>query len=262
MPALLELQRQLHGQLTGAGLLAVPWWVRDDAGEAVERLEVYRSTVQDTLVRALRLAFPTVQRLVGGEFFAGAAQIFASAHLPTTADLNAYGSEFPSFLERFAPCDALPYLPDVARLDWAVARALHAPDATPLEFIALAAAARSDASSLRFSAHPSISFVSSHFPVDAIWRAVIAQDEDGMAAIDLDSGPVYLVVERFASSARVERLSPPEWNFCRDLLAGVPLGELVEGATETVDVPVLLAAQFSAGRVIGPAIDSTEGAGS
>lgn len=250
MPALLEIQRQLHERLASDAPMPVPSWIRGN-GDAAERLDVYRTTVQDTLVRALRLAFPAVHRLVGAEFFEGTAHMFTQAHLPTAADLNDYGSDFPPFLERFPPCEPLKYLADVARLDWSVARALHARDAEPLALTALATAAGGDASVLRFTAHPSVTLLSSRFPVDAIWLAVLAQDEVAMGSIDLHSGPVHLIVERLGASANVERLSEPEWHFSRALLEGCALGTLLDAVTTHVDVPALLAAHFTAGRVIG-----------
>lgn len=258
MPALLDLQRQLHEGLISDAPVPVGSWVQGTA-DAAERLEVYRATVQETLVRALRLAFPAVHRLVGAEFFEGAARIFAQAHLPAAADLNRYGSDFPSFLEQFPPCMPLAYLPDVARLDWAVATALHARDAEPLAFTALAAAVGGDASLLRFTAHPSITFLSSGFPVDAIWRAVLGQDEGAMGAIELHSGPVHLIVERLGTNVNVERFSEPEWHFSRALLDGCTLGSLLDEPTTQVDAPALLAAHFGAGRVIGLSHTTKEG---
>ena len=45
---------------------------------------------------------------------------------------------FPEFLARFPPAASLAYIADVARLEWAVNRALHAPDAAPLDVARLA----------------------------------------------------------------------------------------------------------------------------
>src|ERR1700683_4968067 len=131
MPALLELQRSLREQLFGD-----PTRADASGGEALLagddgalRLAIYRNTAFATLVNALRLSFPAVQRLVGADFFEAAAQQFIRASLPTSAYLNDYGADFPGFLSHFAPAAGLVYLGDVARLEWAVNRALHAGDA-------------------------------------------------------------------------------------------------------------------------------------
>ena len=214
-----------------------------------QRLNVYRNTMLGALANALRLAFPAVHRLVGADFFEAAAQVFAREQPPRCADLNAYGAEFPDFLQRFEPAATLVYLADVARLDWAVNRALHAADAQALDASALAAIAPSDHDRVCFVAHPSISMLRSNLPVDAIWRAVLLQDEVAMAAIDLNNGPVYLMVQRLADEVEVERLDEAAWRFAAALLAGQPLGAAL-GVALGVDASTLLADHLLAGRCI------------
>src|ERR1700752_3128513 len=132
-PSLLELERALRASLV----------IRDD-GEISEhvvgagigaggRLDIYRNTFASVLTTALRLSFPAVHRLVRAEFFEGAARVFIEAYPPKSACLDDYGVEFPDFLSGFERASSLAYLPDVARLEWAVNRALHAPDAEPLD---------------------------------------------------------------------------------------------------------------------------------
>jgi hypothetical protein len=157
-----------------------------------QRLSIHRNTIVATLANALRISFPAVHRLVGADFFEGAAQIFAREQAPSCADLNAYGAGFPDFLQRFEPAATLAYLADVARLEWAVNRALHAPDADSLTVERLAIAP-ADHDQMCFVAHPSLSTLRSDFPVDS-WRAVLQQDDAAMAAIVLVSGPVCLLV--------------------------------------------------------------------
>jgi len=46
------------------------------------------------------------------------------------AALAEYGDGFADFLAGFAPAQSLPYLADVARLEWAINAAYHAPIAS------------------------------------------------------------------------------------------------------------------------------------
>lgn len=250
MPALLEMQQEMRNRLLAGVEAGVPSWILAPGSQATERLDVYRTTILGTLERALRLSFPTVHRLVGTEFFEGTARIFAGGHLPRRADLNRYGEDFPAFLQTFAPCAVLPYLPDVARLDWAAARALHAGDDAPVAIEALAGIGAADAASLCFTPHPALSLLRSDVPVDDIWRAVLAQDDDAMAAIDLASGPVHLVVERVADRVHVSRLSPDEWPASVALAQGLALQHVVDMCSADCDVPALLAMHLAAGRFV------------
>ena len=126
VPTLLEIQRAMRRSLVQGDSTAVSAMLA--AQISPDRLDIYRNTFLLTLTRALRLCFPVVQKLVGEEFFEGAAQIFVAEHPPRSAWLDQYGSAFPDFLHAFSPAESVPYLSDVARLEWAVSGALHAPD--------------------------------------------------------------------------------------------------------------------------------------
>ena len=222
-----------------------------------QRLAIHRNTLLGTFTRALTLSFPAVHRLVGADFFEGAAGVFARERPPRSADLNAYGDEFADFLQRFAPAATLAYLPNVARLEWAVNRALHAPDVAALDASALAAVASTDPGRVCFTAHPSVGLLSSAFPVDTIWRAVLQQDDAAMAAIDLIGGPVHLMVHRQADGVEVERLEEDAWRFASLLLGGRTLAATL-AAVPHVDAPALLAAHLLAGHCTQFHIDDSE----
>jgi hypothetical protein len=247
MPSLLEMERALRDALVSGE--PPPGWLAGSEPSIRERVGIYRNTVLATLVRALRLGFPTVERLVGAEFFEGAAQAFALAHPASSADLNAYGGAFAAFLAEFGPCAGLAYLPDVARLDGAVARALHADDATALDVRALAQLDPARAGELRFRFHPSLSLLRSPFPVDAIWAAVLQQDEAAMAAIDLHADPVHLLVQRVDGRPVVVRLPEPQWHWTAELVQGRAFAELLAEDTAS-EVAALLARHLVAGRVV------------
>lgn len=215
-----------------------------------QRLDIYRNTILSTLSKALRLTFPAVQRLVGADFFEGAAHTFVREHAPRCADLNRYGAEFPGFLQQLESATTLAYLPDVARLDWAVNRALHATDASALELSQLEAIDPADQDRVCFVPHPSISMLQSSFPVDTIWRAVLEQDEPAMAAIDLEEGPVFLIVERVTEQVEVRRLDTDAWCFAEALFGGDCLATALCKAPG-IDAAALIANHLMAGRCIG-----------
>jgi Putative DNA-binding domain len=78
---------------------------------------VYRNTVLKGTTDALLANFPTVERLVGSDWFRAAASIHAHQSPPTDARLLYYGADFPAFLDAFEHARDLPYLGNVARLD-------------------------------------------------------------------------------------------------------------------------------------------------
>jgi hypothetical protein len=246
-PTLLEVQRAMRASLVDR---------EDDAAAAMlapcigpDRLNIYRNTFVVGVTNALRLGFPAVYRLVGADFFDGAAAIFVARHPPRAAWLDRYGSEFPAFLREFPPAAALIYLADVAALEWAVNVALRAPDAEPLDLTRLAALAREDQARVCFVPNPCLGLVSAAHPADAIWRAVLDGDDAALLAIDVQAGSVHLVVERRESGVAVTRLAQPAWRFAADLCAGRPLEEACAAAAD-IDAQTLLAEHLAAGRFV------------
>ncbi|MDE2299453.1 MAG: putative DNA-binding domain-containing protein [Burkholderiales bacterium] len=257
MPSLLDVQDAIRRGLlhdTDGGALA---FISGAGLEPWQRLGIHRNTVLGTLARALTLSFPAVHRLVGADFFDGAAGVFARERPPRCADLNAYGDEFADFLQRFEPAATLPYLADVARLEWAVNRALHAPDAAALDASSLVAAVSADPARLCFTPHPSVGLLYSAFPVDTVWRAVLAQDDAALAAIDLRSGTVHLMVHRRADAVEVERLDADAWRFASLLLGGHTLAATL-AAVPHADAPALLAGHLLAGHCTQFHIEDSE----
>lgn len=254
MPTLLELQRAAAESLFARNDRAIAPHIVDDDIPAGGRLAVYRNTMIGGLTTALRLAYPAVHRLVGAAFFESAAQLFLAAHPPASACLDDYDPAFADFLAGFAPAASIPYLAGVARLDWAVNRALHAPDADVLDPARLAAVTVADESRVRFMPHPSVALVRAEHPVDAIWRAVLAQDEAAMAAIELDAGPVFLLVRRAADGPAIARLAPAAWRFTASLCAGRPLRDALATAGE-VDAATVLAGHLIDGVFTAFALD-------
>src|SRR6266700_3390037 len=245
VPTLLEVQTALRKSLVD----------RDDEAAAkmlaahvpADRLDIYRNTFMTGVTKALRLSFPAVHRLVGDDFFAAAAGRFIAGDPPGAAYLDQYGAQF---LQQFPAAAALTYLADVARLEWAVNQAIHAPDREPLALAQLGALAAGDQGRVCFVPHPSISLLRAAYPADLIWRAVLDSDDAALAALDLDAGSCHLLVQRSSTGVEVTRLDLSEWRFAAALCAGQPLQAALDEATG-VDGAALLAGHFAAERFVG-----------
>jgi len=249
VPALHELQRAVYHSLAAHDDGDAVAHVRADGVAAAERLSIYRNTFYGALTNALRLSYPAIHRLVGKEFFEVLAQQFIDAQPPCGAYLDEYGAGFADFLTRFPAAASLRYLADVARLEWAVNRALHAPDAAPLDVAALRAVGETDHDRVGFVPHPSLSLVMASYPVDTIWRAVLEQDDAALGAIDLGDAPLWLLIQRLPTGIDVRRLSELAWRCTTALCAGRPLQEALALAS-AIDVSTLLAEHLTAGRFI------------
>lgn len=255
MPTLRDIQRDLaHSVMGGDDAVAVGRMLGHVAeGAAAERLNIYRNNVAMSLVRALRATFPAIDRLVGPTFFDGAARAFIVRCPPRTACLDDYGGEFPGFLAGFAAAAALVYLPDVARLEWAVNRALHAPDAPALPPGALAGVAGHEHGRVAFVRHPSVRLLAVRYPVEAIWRAVLGGDEAALGGIAMTDQPRWLLVQRMAAGIAVAGLDEDEARWTDLMFSGAALGELTPD--DGGRFVALLADHLARGRFTGFSVE-------
>lgn len=204
--SLAELQQQFaHAVITGEALPALL------AGRVPPEaaLSVHRDTIMGALTNALRLSHPTVDALVGERFFDRTARIFAEANLPMAASLSGYGDCFAAFLAGFPPAAALPYLPDVARLDRVIETALRAP-VTARRFVLDAA--------VSMALPQSLTVLRLDYPAADI-RAALGDDQ-ALAAIVTAPEEHFVLVWRKDSEAAVRRVSPATGKFLAALLAG------------------------------------------
>jgi hypothetical protein len=198
------------------------------AGEpatVLARLAVYRRAIAANRHRALLAAYPVVARSVGDAFFAEAALQYSRAVPPGDADLNRHGAAFADFLADYPHAAALPWLPDVARLEWASHEALLAADAPPCDFAGLAAVPEEDQEQLAFTLHPSVRLERSAWPVLAIWEAN-QPDRDGTP--DRDTGADDVLVWREDNRVRMALLAQDQAAIVAGLAIGRPLGELAD----------------------------------
>lgn len=229
MTSLRELQRGMRAALLGESPAAIVATVAEDGIDACARLDVYRHHVLTSLTAALRATFPVVCRLVDERFLGYAADRYVRTEPPTGPCLGEYGATFPDFLGAFPACAALPYLADVARLEWAMARALDAPDEAPLGPEALRSCASASAGALVLRLDPSLSLLASPWPIDAIWRANRpSAGEEGV--VDQGAGGARLEVRRLGDEVVFRALGPGAYALRRSIAEGEVLAVAAERA--------------------------------
>jgi hypothetical protein len=108
------------------------------AMHAAAAIAVYRNNVFSNYRKALREDYAAVLGLVGEGFFHAACDAYIRLHASPSGDLNDFGSAFGTFLESWPPAAQLAYLPDVARLEWAMHLASNAADSSALNLASLA----------------------------------------------------------------------------------------------------------------------------
>jgi hypothetical protein len=231
MRSLRELQQAFADAVLAPTGIA-PAFATTGRATPAERIDIYRRAVRANYRNALSATYPVVQRLVGNPFFRAAADAFALACPSRGGDLNVYGGEFGDFLASYAPAAGLPYLPDVARLEWALDEANRAPDmACVPEFVlaALASIAPHRLPTMRVRLHPSCRFVASDYAILRIWQ-VHQPEHDGDDRVQFDESADRLLVHRDARGTAIERTPAGDFAWLAALASGAMLAEAIEAA--------------------------------
>ncbi len=239
MTPLLDLQRQFRAALLGEGGQGLAELIHDGALAPARRLQIYRNNTLLLLTEALKSNFPATYRIVDGRFFAYAAAKFIPRHLPRQPRLAEYGAEFPQFLTDFAPASNLPWLADLARLEWSMLEcqeAIDAPALTPADL----QGQRPDAlPQIRLARHPACRLLASAWPVDAIRAFALAEGKEQPPV--MEGQPVWLIIRRVGERVALRRNPEGDFVLLDRLFSGLDIGEALE-ASAVDPAPILAAA--------------------
>lgn len=192
-------------------------------------IEVYRNNYRGNLHDALAGAYPVIRQLVGEDFFRQLARKYIEQYSSRGGNLYHYGEQMAEFIARFVPAQGLPYLHDVAALEWACHCAYFSEDAVALDLGRLAQVAPEQYPGLIFITHPACHVMRSVYPLTAIWHAH-QFDAPPDFHIDLAGGPCNAMVMRRDDVVLVTEILAAEADWLINIRAGVPLGEAT-GAT-------------------------------
>lgn len=215
-------------------------WCRDGAQQA-RGLQAYQANAGALAERALRAAYPTVAQLLGEESFAALARALWHRQPPRVGDVAVWGDGLAVFIAQAQGPQDEAYVPDVARLDWAVHLASSAADdaAAPRGLQRLA---EPDPGALTLLARPGTALLDSPHPVVSLWqahRAAGVERADRFAAVRaalalaLAQGQAEAaLVWRRGWRVEVAALGAAEARFTRAVLDGQNLGSALDAVGE------------------------------
>jgi hypothetical protein len=210
-------------------LLATP-----AAGDLVERVDVHRDGYPARVEAAVADTYPAVAHLIGAGALHGLVHRYVRALTRHGYNLNDVGAELPSFLESDPLAESLPFLSDLAAVEWQIARAFHAFESTPFDAQVLASWTIGDFEQARLRFQPSLAVVRSRWPIVVLWQA--RETPTGEIDLDLRDRPEIALVHRRGLDVACCAVDAVEADCLEALLAGETLGaaaaEIADRATE------------------------------
>jgi uncharacterized protein (UPF0276 family) len=221
--ALASLQQAFGAALSDPDrLAALAPELKGDPG----RLGIYRGNLTSAWRRALASSYPVLRRLLGAERFGSLARAYGRACPAQDPDLNRFGAGLADLIEGEGPA----WLPDLARLEWAVHAAWYAPDAAadadPRAVLASLSPQQFEAS--RAILHPSLRLHASGWAMAAFWLA--QQDEGAAASAEPAPGAGHALILRARWQTAVREIGAAEYAALARLANGESFGAAFDAA--------------------------------
>ncbi|MCA9809713.1 MAG: putative DNA-binding domain-containing protein [Candidatus Dadabacteria bacterium] len=197
------------------------------------RLQIYQNNVVGSLARAMQLTYPLIVILTGESFAENVMRSFVRENPPREACLARYGEGFDKYIESYEPARSLPYLADIARLEWAMNESFYARDDSALDPSDLQNVPGSELADITLSLRSSVRLMESRWPLPAIRAFCLQENRDESQTLDLDQGGCKVMIYRPFLSAEIELLDPAEYDFLKDVKDGRPLGDILESVLQT-----------------------------
>ena len=235
MADLAQFQRQFAAALVRDG--------QPDRSLRSHAFAVYRNTSARGVVEALRAAFPTVDMMLGGDMFTGVALDYRREEPPAGPVMSDYGAGFPAWLSRQPWSGELPYLADVARIDWLWLESFLAAE--------LCCLPKSLGPRSRIMLHPATRVAWLPTPALTIWQA--HRDPWGFDSLDPEWVEEGVLITRPGGQVLVQPID----RACHYLLllcaASTSLAQCLETVAETypeTNLPELLQQCMAAGALL------------
>ncbi len=208
------LQAVFAGAVVDGGHIPESGVFREHGLSARQRLNVYHHHSQIAECEALAAVYPAVERLLGNDFFANMAILYRQRYPLDQGDLRLFGEHLADFVARFEPLQSIPYVADVARLEWYWHESLRGAQAPAATF-------KPDGTPLCLAPH--VRLLQSPFAVATIWDFALREHGENAQRLNIDGlGPEHVLVMRPTLDVQVVTLPADEWHWLSGYRTATP----------------------------------------
>jgi len=185
---------------------------------AVDRINVYRTTARSLHVSVLESVYPVCEKILGKDYFKFIAKKYFVNHPSLSPDLNDYGEQFPEFLSKLLDSrnelKGFEYLPDLAALEWCIQKSYYSGDDAPLDIQRFQQQCEQYGGDVKFSLASGVFLLETDYPVREIWS--LHQQQADSIAIEMPQRGEKICIYRENYEVKLEKID--EYS-CRLMLA-------------------------------------------
>ena len=220
-----ELQRNFANQIYNKNNQEIFAHLGGEESLKSERLSIYRNNIFGSYHSVLESTFPVVKKLVGDDFFLILGRYYNSENFSQSGNLEVYGKNFPQFIAQNFDKHKLPYLADLAKLEWLYHLSYFAANPPGIDIKSLQNLEEEDFFQIIFTLHPSCHLIESSFSIFDIWQE--NQKEVSLQKINFNKKQLVLI-ERAAGPRQIYNLSAAEFEFLQMSFEGKNIYEIFE----------------------------------
>ncbi len=161
------------------------------------RLNIYKNNTRLNLIDTLKNIYPVTLQLVGEEFFKTMARHYIKQAPMEGGNRNAYGAGFSAFISSFKDAGSLPYLSDMAKLEYAYFKIGLAEEQEPLTQEGLQACLE-HSGDIKIALNEHVCLVEIDFNVNDLWDLHQFDNAD-YSSFELSFDPFSMLILRDAS---------------------------------------------------------------
>jgi hypothetical protein len=209
-------------------------------GDSVEvRWNIYGGGYVARLAEAIENDFPATRRILGAPAFESLVARYLRRFPPSAFDIGRAGDRLADFLTTDPLAKDLPFLRDLALLEWRLAEAFVAENAVPLAWSTLASVDPEIVADTTFHLLPGTALIETRWPLLALRDAQSLSD--GEVSIGLDERPRTVLVRRLGLEVRCREVEADDASFLELAAGGL---RLAVAAGDSEDRALDLVARF------------------
>jgi hypothetical protein len=212
---------------------------------AEQHLGIYRHSIQGILGQHLRAVYGVVAQLVGAEFFEYLTETYIDQSPPISTVLSEYGEDFSSTLLNHPALKNMPWIAEVARLEWARSQAWHGVNQAPRSFNDLSTLSEVEYNQVVLQLPDSAQLLESNYAIYDVWLAHQNNeylDKTRFDIIDINQ-PSTVLIYRVGKKLHQYKMNNQPLNFIKAIQRQSTLEQLADEFNEYLNEVLVLGLQ-------------------